>query len=98
MLDKMKAMFEMQKKMQEIKRELDNTNFDIQSSDGSVKITMNGAQEIKEVIIKEGLSDSEKANLGSSLKDAFNRAIKRSQELTAQKMRDVTGLNLPGLG
>lgn len=55
MLDKMKASFEMQKKMQE------------------------------------------KTRLGSSLKDTFNRAIKRSQELAAQKMKDVTGLNIPGL-
>ena len=97
MLDKMKALFEMQKKMQEVKRELDNTNFDIQSSDGMVKITMNGAQEVKEIVLKDNLDDSEKARLGNSLKDTFNRAIKRSQELAAQKMKDVTGLNLPGL-
>ena len=97
MLDKMKALFEMQKKMQEVKRELDNTSFDIQSSDGSVKITMNGAQEVKEIIVKDNLSEQERARLASSLKDTFNRAIKRSQELAAQKMKDVTGLNLPGL-
>ena len=97
MLDKMKALFEMQKKMQEVKRELDNTNFDIQSSDGLVKITMNGAQEVKEVVIKENLEESERNKLESSLKDTFNRGIKRSQELAAQKMKDVTGLNLPGL-
>jgi DNA-binding YbaB/EbfC family protein len=98
MLDKMKALFEMQKKMQEVKRELDNTNFDIQSSDGLVKITMNGAQEVREVVIKDGLGESEKKNLPDSLKDAFNRGIKRSQEIAAQKMKDVTGFNLPGLG
>ena len=97
MFDKMKGLFEMQKKMQEVKRVLEETNFDIQSSDGSVKITMNGAQEIKEVVIKDSLGESEKANLASSLKDTFNRAIKRSQEVAAQKMKDVAGLNLPGL-
>ena len=97
MLDKMKALFEMQKKMQEVKRELDNTNFDIQSSDGLVKITMNGSQEVKEVIIKDNLGESEKESLAVSLKDAFNRSIKRSQEVAKQKMKDVTGFNLPGL-
>jgi len=97
MFDKMKSLFEMQKKMQEVKRELENTNFDIQSSDGSVKITMNGAQEVKEVMIKDSLNEIEKARLGSSLKDAFNRGIKRSQEIAAQKMQNVAGLNLPGL-
>ena len=77
MFDKMKGLFEMQKKMQEVKRELDNTNFDIQSSDGLVKITMNGSQEVKEIIIKDNLGESEKTRLASSLKDAFNRSIKR---------------------
>lgn len=97
MLDKMKALFEMQKKMQEVKKELENTNFDIQSSDGLVKITMNGAQEVKEITIKDSLGESEKVILAGSLKDAFNRAIKRSQEIAAQKTKDVIGLNIPGL-
>ena len=97
MFDKMKGLFEMQKKMQEVKRELDNTSFDMQSSDGVVKITMNGSQEIKEVVIKDSLAESERARLASSLKDTFNRAIKRSQEVAAQKMKDVTGFNIPGL-
>ena len=97
MFDKMKSLFEMQKKMQEVKRELENTNFDIQSSDGSVKITMNGAQEVKEVMIKDNLNETEKARLSNSLKDTFNRGIKRSQEIAAQKMQNVAGLNLPGL-
>ena len=97
MLDKMKALFEMQKKMKEVKRELDNTNFDIQSSDGLVKITMNGAQEVKEITIKDNLEGAEMARLAGVLKDTFNRAIKRSQEIAAQKMKDVTGFNIPGL-
>jgi len=97
MFDKMKGLFEMQKKMQQIKRELENTNFDIQSSDGLVKITMNGSQEIKEVVIKDNLGEIEKGQLANSLKDTFNRSIKRSQEIAAQKMKDVTGFNIPGL-
>ncbi|MDD5692100.1 MAG: YbaB/EbfC family nucleoid-associated protein [Candidatus Omnitrophica bacterium] len=91
MLDKMKALFEMQKKMQAVKRELENTNFDILSSDGLVKITMNGAQEVKGIVIKDN------PQLENALKDTFNRAIKRSQEIGAQKMKEVTGINLPGL-
>ncbi|MDP2831435.1 MAG: YbaB/EbfC family nucleoid-associated protein [Candidatus Omnitrophota bacterium] len=97
MFDKMKGLFQIQKKMQEVKLLLENTSFDIQSSDGLVKITMNGAQEVKEVVIKDNLGESEKACLSSSLKDSFNRAIKRSQEVAAQKMKDVTGFNIPGL-
>ena len=97
MFDKMKALFEMQKKMQEIKRELDITDFDIQSSDGLVKITMNGSQEVKEIVIKDNLGELEKAGLANSLKETFNRSIKRSQEIAAQKMKAATGLNISGL-
>ncbi|PIP19339.1 MAG: nucleoid-associated protein, YbaB/EbfC family [Candidatus Omnitrophica bacterium CG08_land_8_20_14_0_20_41_16] len=96
MFDKMKQLMEMQKKMQEMKRELDNTNFEIASSDGLVKITMNGAQEVKDIIIQAGIQGLEKATLEKALKDAYNRAIKRSHELAAQKMKDITGFNIPG--
>ena len=60
MFDKMKGLFEMQKKMQEVKKELENTDFDIQSSDGLVKITMNGAQEVKEITIKNILENQKR--------------------------------------
>ncbi|MFH0917758.1 MAG: YbaB/EbfC family nucleoid-associated protein [Candidatus Omnitrophota bacterium] len=97
MFDKMKKLFEMQKKMQEVKRVLEETNFDIQSSDGLVKITMNGAQEVKAITVKDNLTEAEKTRLDGTLKDTFNRSIKRSQEVAAQKMREVTGINIPGL-
>ena len=77
--------------------ELENTNFDIQSSDGLVKITMNAAQEVKGIMIKDSLSEGQKPQLENALKDSFNRGIKRSQEIGAQKMKEVTGINLPGL-
>jgi len=97
MFDKMKGLFQMQQKMQEVKRVLEDTNFDIQSSDGLVKITMNGAQEVKGITVKDDLTEAEKAHLDAALKDTFNRSIKRSQVIAAQKMREVTGINIPGL-
>ena len=97
MFDKMKGLFEMQKKMQEVKRALEDTNFDIQSSDGLVKITMNGAQEVKAIAVKDNLTEQEKTHLEGALKDTFNRSIKRSQEIAAVKMREVTGISIPGL-
>lgn len=97
MFDKMKEMFAMQKKMQEVKRQLDSTTFEISSSDGVVKISMNGSQEVKSVAIKDNLTDVEKDRLAAVLKDTFNRAIKRSQEVAAEKMKDSIGFNLPGL-
>ncbi len=97
MFDKMKALLDMQKKMQDVKRELDNANFDISSSDGLVKITMNGSQEVKELNIQGDIREMDKTHLEKAVKDVYNRAIKRSHDLAAQKMKDVTGINLPGL-
>jgi hypothetical protein len=97
MFDKMKQLMEMQRKMQEMKRQLDNTIFDIQGPDGMVKITMNGSQEVQAVSISAAIPDKEKANLEKALKEAYNKAIKRSQDIAAEKMKNITGLNLPGL-
>ncbi len=97
MFDKMKALMDMQKKMQEVKRELDNTTFEIVSNDGLVKITMNGSQEVKEATLQGNLAEIDKTNLERAMKDAYNRAIKHSHDLAAQKMKAVTGLNLPGI-
>lgn len=97
MFDKMKDLFAMQKKMQEVKRQLDSTTFEISSSDGVVKISMNGSQEVQSVAIKDNLTDVEKNRLAAILKDTFNRAIKRSQEVAASKMKDGIGFNIPGL-
>ncbi|MCK9594759.1 MAG: YbaB/EbfC family nucleoid-associated protein [Candidatus Omnitrophica bacterium] len=97
MFDKIKGLMDMQKKMQEIKRELDNASFEIQSSDGAVKITMNGSQEVKDVRINSDITEDQKEKLSKAFKDAFNRSVKHSQELAAQKMKDITGLKLPGM-
>ena len=93
MFDKMKALWDMQKKMQELKRELDNTTFEIESQDKSVKIVMTGSQEIKDIRIQA----NDAGNLETAVKDTCNRAIKRSHDIAAEKMKAVTGLNLPGL-
>jgi DNA-binding YbaB/EbfC family protein len=97
MLDKIKALMDMKSKMHEIKRELENTFFDIESPDGLVKITMSGSQEIKEINIQGDHKELEKNVLEKSFKDAYNRAIKRSHELAAEKMKDATGFNVSGL-
>jgi len=97
MFDKMKQLMDMQKKMQEIKRELESTNFEIASSDGVIKITMNGSQEVKEISIQADIQQIEKTALEEAIKDAYNRAIKRSQKIAAEKMKNITGFNFPGL-
>ncbi len=97
MFDKMKSLMDMQKKMLDMKRDLDNTTFEIASSCGLVKIKMNGSQELKEIFIEGELSVIPKDKLERALKDAISRAIKRSHDLGAQKMKEQIGFKLPGL-
>lgn len=97
MFDKMKQLMDMQKKMQELKRELDNTTFEVSSSDDLVKITMSGSQEVRQVSIQREIKEIEKLLLEKAIKDVYNSAIKRSQEVAAAKMKNLTGFNLPGL-
>lgn len=92
MFDKLKGLMELQKKMQQIKKELEQTTFDVASSDGSLTITMNGSQEVRDVRMAAG-----QEQLAGQIRDTVNRAIKRSQEIAAQKMKDASGLNLPGM-
>jgi len=97
MLDKMKALLDMQKKMAQMKQGLEDTAFDTASPDGMVKITMSGTQEVKAVVIQADIKAIEKNRLEGALKEAYNKAIKHSHDLAAQKMKEVTGFNLPGL-
>jgi len=97
MLDKFKQLMEMQKKIQEMKRELDNTYFEVTSSDSLLKINMNGSQVVKEVTLLRDPRELDKNNLEKAIKDAYNRAIKQSHDLAARKMKDISGFNIPGL-
>lgn len=97
MFDKMKSLWDMQKKMQELKRELDGVTFEAESRDKVVKVAMNGSQEIKDIKIQGNLADMKNSVLEAALKDALSQALKRSHDIAADKMKSGTGLNIPGL-
>jgi len=97
MFDKMKQLLDMQKKMQEIKRELESASFEVSSSDGLVKLTMTASQELKALGIQGEMQTIQKSTLEKSMLDAYNKALKKSREIAAEKMKSITGLNLPGL-
>ncbi len=97
MFDKMKQLMEMQKKMQEMKRQLEETDFEVTSSDGSVKVMMNGAQEVKSVTIQGEINAAGKNSLEQAVKDAYNKALKQSHKIAAEKMKGMVGMDLPGM-
>ena len=97
MFDKMKQVFQMQKSMQELKRRLEETNFDVSSGNGIVKINMNAAQKINSVNINGNLAELDKAVLEKSICEAYDKAFKHAQGIAASKIKDISGLNLPNL-
>jgi len=96
MLDKMKELWEMKQKMDEIKKELDAIT--LESEDNYVRVGISGSQEIKSVSIKGELASADKAKLEASLTETINRAIKQSQKAAAEKMSKLSGFKLPGMG
>ena len=97
MLDKMKSLWQMQQKMQELKRQMDTTDIVVESADKQLKVVMNGSQEVKEIKIKGPFSPESRGSLEAGLKDTVNKAIKRSQQIAAEKMKEIAVPGLSGL-
>ncbi len=96
MLDKLKQLMEMKKQAEEIKRQLENTRIEINDGRG-VKIIINGAQHFESVEISDDMVKSQdKRRMEAELLRGINGAIAKSQAAAAQKMKDVTGFNIPG--
>ena len=97
MFDKMKGLMEMKKKAEELKRELDSANIEASEVRG-IKIVISGSQNFQSIeIAPELLNPENQKRLENDLLRALNSAIKKSQNLAAQKMKAMTGLNIPGL-
>jgi len=96
MFDKAKDLYKLQKEAKRIKKDLKNTHIEAES-DGVVVI-ISGEQEVVDVkISEEALKDVKK--LEKSLVTVFNKAVKKSQQVGADMMKDIMGdFNFPGLG
>lgn len=70
----------MRKQAMAIKQALEQV--EIEGRDANVVVKMNGNQEVKSVLV-DGVSDDK-------LKRAFNDAIKRSQQVAASKLQEIS--------
>jgi nucleoid-associated protein EbfC len=94
MFDKFKDMYGLQKQARILKKELKNTHIEAEV-DGVIAI-VDGEQELISVTFSEELAKNPK-KLGETLVKAINKAIKKSQQIAAEKMKPLmNGLNLPG--
>jgi nucleoid-associated protein EbfC len=89
----------MLKEARRIQKELRNTKIEVEKCDGKIKVVLNGEQKVEDVMINpEILSPDNELLIKNSLQEAFSEAIKRSQQVAAEKMKNIAGgLNLPGM-
>lgn len=94
-LDQGKMMMEARR----IQKELRNTKIEVEKADGKIKVVLNGEQKVEDIIIDaEILSPDNELLIKNSLRDAFSEAIRKSQQVAAEKMKDIAGdLNIPGM-
>lgn len=96
MFEKAKDLYKLQKQARQIKKELKNTH--IEAEQEGVTVTINGEQEVISVKITDEAMANKKA-LEENLTKALNKAIKKSQQIGAELMKDVMGgdFSLPGM-
>lgn len=96
MFNKMKDLLDLQAKVSSLKRELALSTLDLEWLGGKIKMKINAKQEIQNLEIDESL-DSSGFDLSNKLLACFNEAVHKSQALAAEKTKQITGLNFPGM-
>ena len=97
MFGQAKDLYKMQKEAKKIKKDLSKLH--IEAEVEGVIVIIDGEQEVVEVKIPEDKRNHPK--LETYLLQAFNKAIKKSQQIAADRMKDVMdqmGLNMPAPG
>jgi len=96
MFEKIKDIYGLQKQAKLVKKELKNTH--IEAEVDGIIVIVDGEQEIISITFPENDNTNLK-RLGESAVKAMNKAIKKSQQIAAEKMKPIMGgLNIPGMG
>lgn len=85
MFDKLKQMYDLKKKADALKKELEKEVVEVEA--GDIKIRVNAAQKIEDIALGESVDPK-------NLKEAINKALEESQKVAAEKMKGMMG----GLG
>lgn len=88
MFDKMKQMYELQKKAKEVQRKLEAMR--VERAEGGVKLAVNGIFKVETLEIDPSfLTPDRKAQLESTLKKLFSDAIHEAQKRSAAESQDL---------
>ena len=90
MFGKVRDIYKLQKQAKQIKKEL--ANIHIEAETDGVVITVNGEMEVISAKIPEEMKAAENSEkLQAAIVSASNKAIKKAQEIAAEKMKGVMG-------
>ena len=95
----MKQAQAMQKKMQDMQKEIESAEFEASAGGGAVTVRVSGKKEILGINIKKEVVDPDDVEMLEDLVlSAVNEALRKADEETESKMGKLTGgMNIPGL-
>ncbi len=89
MFDQAKDLMKLQQQAKKIKDEL--ANIHIESTEGGCKVVINGEQHVISVEIDQAHYEGKQDQMGPDMATAINKAVKKSQTIAAEKMKDIMG-------
>ena len=94
-----KQMQQMQARLAKIQEELGDETVEASVGGGMVTVVMTGHQQVQAVTIDpEALDPEDVETIQDLMVAAFNEALKKSQDLAAQRLGAITGgMKIPGL-
>ena len=98
MFEKLKQFKDLREKAKTLQSALATEKVEGTAAWGKVKIEMDGNQSVTSVAIDDGLmAVSEKTKLQDGVKEALNDALKKAQRKMMEKMKEMGGLDIPGM-
>jgi len=101
MLDKFKQLYQLRKQAKDVQRQLEQTEVEAKSNDGSVRVVFNGQQKIVELELSaDSLRPENKTHLEKTLKETITQSISQTQKVAAERSKEMMkgmGLDLPGM-
>ena len=97
MFSKLKQYNDLRKQANQLKSKLSEETVTVEND--ALTIVIDGNQDIKSVIVNSAYLTPERKNkLESEIQDGFAKALKKIQRVMAEKVREMGGFNLPGMG
>ena len=98
MFEKLKQFKDLRDKAKVLQNALGTEKVSGSGAWGKIKIEMDGNQTVTAVDVSpELLAPAEKNRIETGIKEALNDALKKAQKIMMEKMREIGGLNLPGM-